>query len=102
MNRSIFVLISLVLLTLSSSVFAGGVKDVLMDAEDKIHHEFFKNGLEVISIEDQELIPSKKGIGVKAVVLTRNLTSSAQKVWRCVVDFERINNSYESVDINCK
>lgn len=102
MKKSILSLVAMVLLSLSSVVSAGAVKEVLIDAEDTIHHEFFQNGLQVISIEDQELVPSKRGVGVKAVVVTRNPTSKVQQVWTCVVDFARINNSYESVDINCK
>ena len=101
MNKFFFVLIAFVLFNFNTAVFAGGVKDVLMDAEDSIHHEFFKNGLEVITIEDQAFTPSKRGIGVKAVVMTRNPANNAQQVWRCVVDFERINNSFEPVDIHC-
>ena len=102
MKKSLLSLVAIALFSVSTSVSAGAVKEVLIEAEDTIHHEFFQNGRQVISIEEQELVSSKKGIGVKAVVFTRNPANGAQQVWTCIVDFERINDSYTAVDINCK
>lgn len=102
MKKMILSFVALCSLSLSTNVFAGGVKDLLIDAEDAIVSEFFANGLQVDSITNHSFTPVKGGIGVKAEVETINPTSRMGQSWTCVVAFEKKGSSYSAYDVDCK
>ena len=102
MKKMILLLTTICLLSVSSNVFAGAVKNLLMDTDDAIASEFFDNGLRVDSIENHSFTTVKNGIGVKADVETTNPTSKMGQSWTCVVSFQKIGSSYSAYDVDCK
>lgn len=101
MKNVLFAITTALFVSLSSNVYAGAVKEVLMDAEDAIYAEFYQNGRQVTSITDQKFVPVKGGIGVGATVETVNPENGYAQTWSCVVAFERVGNSYSPRDVNC-
>jgi hypothetical protein len=102
MKKMILVLSGFMMLSVSSSIFAGAVKDILIDTDDAITSEFFDNGLRVESIENHSFSTVKSGIGVKAEVETSNPVSKIGQSWTCIVTFQKINSKYIAQDVDCK
>lgn len=102
MKKMILSFVAVCSLSLSTNAMAGGVKNLMMDAEDAIVSEFFDNGLQVDSISNHSFTPVKGGIGVKADVETINPTSRMGQSWTCVVSFEKNGTSYSAYDVDCK
>lgn len=100
MKKTLLSFLSVALLTLSSA-HAGQIKEVVIEAEDAIYHEFFQNDREVLEISNQELVSSKAGVGVKATVVTKNPFNGYIQTWTCVVDLKKDGRSFTAVDVNC-
>lgn len=101
MKKSLLSFLSIALLSLSAGTYAGQIKEIVIEAEDAIYHEFFQNDREVVSITNQELVSSKVGFGVKATVTTRNPFNGYLQTWSCLVDLKRDGRSFSAVDVNC-
>lgn len=102
MKKMVLSFIMITGLSLSTNTFAGGVKNIMMDAEDAIYSEFYKNGRQVESITNYSFTSVKSGIGVKADVETINPQNRYPQSWTCVVTFQKEGNSYLPVDVDCK
>lgn len=83
-------------LLLTPSLFAGKVKDLVIDADEAIVAELNRQGESVDEISDHRFVPSKDGIAVQAQA--RNFGLS----WTCVVTFQEINSSYEVISTVCQ
>lgn len=93
---------TILMLSFSSSVFAGGVKDLMMDAEDAIVAKFSQEAQQVESITNHSFTPVKNGIGLKAEVETINPTTMLGHSWICIVSFIKVGTSYTPTDVACK
>ena len=102
MKKMIFSLSTILVLSFSSSVFAGGVKDLMMDAEDAIVAKFSAEALQVESITNHSFTPVKNGIGLKAEVETINPKTMFGHSWICIVTFIKAGTAYSPTDVDCK
>jgi len=91
-----FFQITALVLLLSPSLFAGKVKDLVIDADDAIVSELNRQGESVDEISGHRFVPSKNGIAVQALAHSFGLS------WTCVVTFQEINSSYEVVSTVCQ
>jgi hypothetical protein len=100
MKKLILSIIALSFIT--STAFAGKMKDILIDTEDAIYSEFQDAGdRKVLSISEHKLQSTNKGVSVSALVVTENIYSKVEQTWDCLVSFEKINGSFTPVDVNC-
>ena len=101
MKKMFLSLIMINSLALSTAVFAGGVKDLMIDAEEAIMTEFHQTEHQVESITNYSFAAVKNGIGIKADVETINNKSRLSRSWICLVTFLKENNSYFPANVNC-
>lgn len=88
----------------SSLAFAGKLKELVLDADEAINYEFYENGdRTVLQIENHQLISTKVGVGVTAIVTTKNVFNNTIQTWNCLVSFTKNQNEvFEFQDIDCK
>lgn len=102
MKMMILSLSTILILSSSSNVFAGGVKNLLMDAEDAIAGKFYEQGLDVESVTNHQFTPVENGIGIKADVETTNPKNMLGQSWTCVVSFEKAGTKYSPKTVDCE
>ncbi len=86
----------LFILLLTPSLFAGKVKDLVIEADEAIVAELNRQGESVDEILGHQFVPSKEGISVQAQARSFGLS------WTCVVTFQEINSSYEVISTFCQ
>lgn len=96
-------LIFSVLFSLALNTQAGRMKELLMETDEAIVHEMYKNAdLSVLSIENHKLGSEKGLITVTADVETRNPHNGRAGSWSCTVFYEIKNQVVEYKDIDCR
>lgn len=102
MKKTILSLSTILVITSSSNVFAGGVKNLLIDAEEAISENFYQQGLSVESVTNHQFTPVKNGIGLKADVETTNPKNMSGQSWTCIVSFEKTGANYSPKTVDCE
>lgn len=98
-----FLFLSISLLFLAVSTQAGKMKDLLMETDDAVSYEMYKNAdLSVESISNHKLGSDKGLVTVTADVVTRNPFNKMLSTWSCTVYFDIKNQVVEYKDINCQ
>jgi hypothetical protein len=101
--KNITFLILFFSIVFSSFAQAGAIKDLIIETDEMIHYEFYKNAhREVVSISNHQFISSRVGIDVKAEVVTRHPENGVIQDWTCVVKFKKFGRNYEAQDIDCR
>ena len=101
--KNIAFLILLLSAVFGPSAQAGAVKDLIIETDEMIHYEFYKNAhREVLSISGHEFVSSRVGIAVKADVVTRHPENGMIQDWACVVTFKKVGRNYSAQDIDCR
>ena len=105
MKKLFLSLAAISMLSLTSNAFAGGVKNLLIDAEEAIAEEFYPQGLQVESVSNHQFTPVNNGIGVKADVETINPKDLSAQSWTCVVTFVKVGKEgtkYSPTTVDCE
>lgn len=102
MKKAILSLVVITLLILSASTQAGALKNLVIETDDAIYAEFYNNAeRSVVSITEHELADlTAAGVNIKAKVVSKTSYNKLQ-TWSCVVSFEKTNNKFIPVAVEC-
>lgn len=102
MRKAILSLVAIALLVLSASTQAGALKNLIIETDDAIYAEFYENAeRSVVSITEHELETLlDNGVQIKAKVVSKTSYNKLQ-TWSCVVTFEKTNNKFLPVSVEC-
>lgn len=101
MRKAVLSLVAIALLVLSASTQAGALKNLIIETDDAIYAEFYENAeRSVVSITEHELVTTTSGVDVKTKVVSKTSYNKLQ-TWSCVVSFEKTNNKFIPVAVEC-